>query len=600
MDEGSQSLLPKHVSGNSGGNLVYRGGRPPLPTETYGGQPMLVGPNGPGVDDGSQFVTKAAHNLTRMCVILVIVLLVLVIVVASIGFFLGIKNFFFWTGEESCTNRFYGAITEISLGPVFGPSASCTATFIAQDGIFVTATHCLQDGDVCNFDGTNIPLVSGPRWVQVHNVNGTGEKWILGVEMIGWSGLSDVTVMRTKTLTLERGGTVSLTTQPFLTWGNSRWLQRGSDELVSMSYSANAVPKLGHRGAVQHPSEECADDGFLCTGVERVHFDTTVAPGASGSGVVDRNGNLVIAPLSFGHTFDGDGFSTSGTSQRVAQPLTERFITGVPNGPGKQFLVPTLGANSFGAVGLHNILDNLAGGPLNFAFTEIRGQIFNLLTDQILYDVLKALSPCLCGPMLPAHVVTPSSLLGAPLDVTEDGTPPATIPEIPTPLGNQFRILVAIEINLDSGNFQDLGDLPGLETVSGLIIGSGKWVGDVIRVRIRRFDATNPANPLLNWQALYRVTLQAVDPYLDALVPFFSLISPNFLLDSPTTPENIYYKPGTVVTKPIMDDNGILKHVKEIPEGMDTSGFVSVKQYFLNAVATESRKREEVEKKKKK
>jgi len=75
-------------------------------------------------------------------------------------------------------------------------------------------------------------------------------------------------------------------------------------------------------------------------------------------------------------------------------------------------------------------------------------------------------------------------------------------------------ILEAVEID---HKWHYLGDDVGLETVSGLIIGSGKWSGDIVRVRVRSLDPYNPTDPSLNWEGIYVVTLQAIDPFWDNL-----------------------------------------------------------------------------------
>jgi hypothetical protein len=69
-------------------------------------------------------------------------------------------------------------------------------------------------------------------------------------------------------------------------------------------------------------------------------------------------------------------------------------------------------------------------------------------------------------------------------------------------------VLEAVEIGLNTGNWQLVGEDAGLNTVNGLLMSHNYWAGDVIRVRIRAFNPYTPADPTQNYRAIYRVTLQ--------------------------------------------------------------------------------------------
>lgn len=114
------------------------------------------------------------------------------------------------------------------------------------------------------------------------------------------------------------------------------------------------------------------------------------------------------------------------------------------------------------------------------------------------------------------YTVTPPSILGAPLDKTISGSPPLTMTDFPGGClyCSTLVILEAVEVD---HRWHYVGDDVGLETVSGLIIGSGKWAGDTVRVRVRSLDPYNANDPSLNWEGIYLVTLQAIDPFWDNL-----------------------------------------------------------------------------------
>ncbi len=571
--------LPKGLPTSDVPILGKGGGISPT-LEMYSGAPRRIGAN--GIDDGSEYVTRSSHRATRAVAATALALVLAFMAGTVIALFLSSHNFYFSVGSDHVQSSFLGAITTISLGAT-NPTGSCSATFISRSGTLVTATHCLQDpmtadGVACTFDGSTIPLSAGPRFAQVHNVNGTGEIWIIELEMVGWSGVTDVTVMRTKTLTVEGGGDIDLVAQPFLRWGDSRSLSRGED-IMGLTYSANFVKFLTHRGAVQSPDEECTDGAAFCTGTERLHVDTQVAGGASGSSFVDRNGKIVMAPLTWRFTADSDGvsYSSAGTTQRIAQPLANRFQTTAANGAGKQFLVPTLGINPVGALGLVT-LTGAFGGSSAFTFTQIRGYLFDSLLDQSAYDFFQFLTDIFCIPAAPlAHVATAPSLLGAPRDAVEWGTPPDPFPVL---TGADTYVLKAIERTLDRGDFEDVGEHPGLETVSGMLIAGGKWAGDVIRVRIRRFDPSDTVDPTKNWQAIYRVTLKAIDPYLDTLVPSFALLTSEYVVDLEQHPPAVYAVPDTILATPLLRSaRPIVVHP---PPGVDCSVLPTLHQCFID------------------
>jgi hypothetical protein len=79
-------------------------------------------------------------------------------------------------------------------------------------------------------------------------------------------------------------------------------------------------------------------------------------------------------------------------------------------------------------------------------------------------------------------------------------------------------ILEAIEGHLYHHDWHYLGEDAGLTTVSGILFGTNKWVGDQVRVRIRAVNPMYPSDPTKNWEGIYLGTLNAIDPFWDNLV----------------------------------------------------------------------------------
>jgi len=144
--------------------------------------------------------------------------------------------------------------------------------------------------------------------------------------------------------------------------------------------------------------------------------------------------------------------------------------------------------------------------------------------------------------------ITPPSLLNAPLDVVIGGTPPDMFPDLPTG-GDVDTVvaLVAMESSFNSNKWVWMGSDAGLGTISGTILANGYWVGDVIRVRIRSFNVVALSDPTKNWEGIYSVTLQAVDPFWDIAygIPFATYAS--LILVNATAPGQMdYYVPPTI------------------------------------------------------
>jgi len=139
-------------------------------------------------------------------------------------------------------------------------------------------------------------------------------------------------------------------------------------------------------------------------------------------------------------------------------------------------------------------------------------------------------------------------------------------------------------------------------------------VGDIIRVRIRAMNPVSPSDETQNWEAIYDVTLQAVDPFWDIAygAPFATYAS-LVLVDERTDPPS-YVVPSSVnlptplratvpgsrgrvpadpfayrtahITASQQQEDGHLRLVRAAPDA-DLSSLPTVVEYYLNQVARE-------------
>jgi hypothetical protein len=138
-------------------------------------------------------------------------------------------------------------------------------------------------------------------------------------------------------------------------------------------------------------------------------------------------------------------------------------------------------------------------------------------------------------------------------------------------------------------------------------------VGDVIRVRIRAINPVTPADETQNWEAIYDVTLQAVDPFWDVAygAPFATYAS-LVLVDERTDPPSYVVPSGVNLPVPLRatvpgsrfrsfadpfayrtahitaarQEESHLRLVRAAPSE-DLSGLPTVVEYYMNQVARE-------------
>jgi hypothetical protein len=418
-------------------------------------------------------------------------------------------------GRESQQNLVESAVLQVIVGGV--NTSICSGVFVDANGTFLTAVHCFQEPQTCDFNPTvgEFPLNSGYYMAEVMGINGTTDKYTFFAEVVGWSGLTDVMVMRVLPFTKLDGSVIRINKQPYFQFGESWQLQKGQT-IAGLSFDLGFLTKLGHFGAVQAIQKD-RGSGFAVT-VDQVFFDGNSEPGSSGSGIFNEDKQLVFAPLTYGWMAGDDTsnvYSVSGTSSRISGPLVKRMLNPLtpPNGPAhNKYLVPGLGMSPMYTVSALELYLNF---PIdNLAATQSKGVIFFWLASQEFYDfITEGLNDC----MFPPYTVTPPSLLGAPLDETLSGTPLSPFNDFPAEAGPETIVaLDAIELTPYSGNWFEIGEDSGLETVSGMLARGGYWEGDLVRVRIRSWD-TQSSDPAYNWEGIYNVTLQHVDPFWDTI-----------------------------------------------------------------------------------
>ena len=428
--------------------------------------------------------------------------------------------------EDELKNEVESRVVEVVLNSEV--IVSCSGSFIRETGEILIAMHCLMPrSGVCQFD----PTIPGygfdtdyTYYVEVMDVNGSGEKYVFPFEIVSFSGITDVAIIKPLPLTLADGTVITITEQDYFRWDNSAELSRG-DFLQGLAFDAAFLKKLSHKGPVQAAGKD-RGTGFAVS-VDQVFVDVQIQPGASGMGMFTPGHRLMMAPLSYRWDFstqlqidmpDGEPqLSASGTSSRVSQPLTDRMLNPAtpPNGAQGRYLIPGLGIIPTEVVSAINTITNW--GVEYFPYIQNRGIIFAFLASQAYYEMLTNVTS-MCA--LPPYTVTPPSMLGATLDHIVSGTPPDPFPDfpggVPTITGTMI-ILEAIEGHLNHHDWHYLGEDAGLDTVSGVLLSTGKWAGDQVRVRIRSVNPTVSTDPTANWEGIYLVTLNAIDPFWDNL-----------------------------------------------------------------------------------
>jgi len=478
----------------------------------------------------------------------------------------------------------------------------CSGVFIRQTGEILTAAHCFytQNPDSCDWTLTpypHYPSTIEALTIEIMNVNKTGAKYAFTGQIVAWSGITDVAIIKPLPLTRSDGSVITANNQHYFNFADGGDIERG-DILNAFGYDNAYFKKAFRTGPVMHPKMDIGT--LIAAATEQVFVDAQAQQGASGSGWVDHEGNLVLAPLSFSWSYDNgydipDAYTDWGMIA-ISKPLVSRMLNPATpaNGLHNQYLVPTLGIIAGGPVDAYTLW--YEHSPAFYPATEMKGIIISALATQHYFNTTAR-----CGSQ--AYEVTPPSLENAPLDVTLEGTPPTTFPEIPNGGDtNTLIILEAIEAHLNKGDWIGMGSDAGLGTVSGAILATGHWVGDVIRVKVRAVNVVAPSDETKNWEGIYSVTLQAVDPFWDVAygAPFATYAS-LILVNDTVDPPSYIVPPGVVLPTPL---RGFLpsrrsphharmpaprkteaRRIGHAPPGTDISNFPTVVEHYMRKVA---------------
>lgn len=218
----------------------------------------------------------------------------------------------------------------------------------------LSAAHCVSEPGPCEFNitaGFFEPNV-GQYWVEVMGVNETGDKISFPAQIFAMSGMMDILLLQLQPINMTapgvigtndflklfcifliffhffQGGPIEVVDQDYFSFGNSRGLTRG-DTIVGLSYDEGFIKKLTHTETVQSVATQTA--WYISLSAENVFFSgSDISSGASGSLFFDKNGNVVVAPLSYG--WDS---GSSGTSSYAGRRLIQRAYNPAtpPNGP---------------------------------------------------------------------------------------------------------------------------------------------------------------------------------------------------------------------------------------------------------------------------
>jgi len=552
---------------------------------------------------------------TRYIAFGLIVAVIIFGALAVVGAVYGIWNRGIHIGQDSLTNEVESRVVEINLGSE--GVTICSGVFIRSTGEILTAAHCFYSTTgICNFDASipGYPMTSTEESsqlfeVEIMGVNGTGEKWTFPFEIVAQSPITDILIIKPLPLLRADGSVIRVVNQEFFGWDESQEVQRG-DSVQGLSFDLAFLKKFSHKGPVVASGKDRGTS--FAVSVEQMFVGVDVQGGASGSGFFNINRELVMAPLSYrwtdlypppgGGGFDGTAStSASGTSSRVSQPLTNRMLSTAPNGANNMYHIPSLGIIPTQVVSALNLYTDWLGSTY-YPYLQNKGILFEFFATQGFFEYLVTLNEC--SPAITWNISSPA-MLGAPLDVALSGTPPD--PMIDFPGGGTYAggfsnypvILEAIELTPGRHNWQWLGEDAGLQTVTGILIGGGKWVGDVVRVKIRAVDALDALNPARNWEGIYSVTLKAIDPFYDSLVTDVYANYVSYIrVNTTVTPFELYLDPAARLPmhmRGYRDVNGVPRNTGRasmftpIPDGVDIYALPTLAQAYTQRALTGKR-----------
>ncbi len=216
---------------------------------------------------GVQATDQTVTTNRRWIWVLVIGVLVVAAFCAA-AFVIAVEDRVYKVHEDSLKNVEESKNVEIFLqNDVFLDGGTiCSGVFIRETGEILTAAHCFytQDPDACDFDPgiPGYPTTVETLSIEVMNVNKTGAKYTFDGEIIAFSGLTDIAIIKPLPLTRSDGSVISVINQHHYGFKGTD-LERG-DVLNGFAYDLGFFKKVTPIG---RPSAFSPTVSYLVFGV---------------------------------------------------------------------------------------------------------------------------------------------------------------------------------------------------------------------------------------------------------------------------------------------------------------------------------------------
>jgi len=164
--------------------------------------------------------TDATVTTNRRWIIALVVITVVAIGFIAASFVLSVEEEPFKVREDSLTNLAMSKNVEIFMqnNDILDGGIVCSGVFIRETGEILTAAHCLylQNPDSCNFLVTptpHYPTTVEAMSVEIMGVNKTREKYTFPAQVLAWSGVTDIAIIKPLPLTKSDGSVISVVKQ---------------------------------------------------------------------------------------------------------------------------------------------------------------------------------------------------------------------------------------------------------------------------------------------------------------------------------------------------------------------------------------------------
>ena len=120
--------------------------------------------------------------------------------------------------------------------------------FIRETGEILTAAHCFYatNPEPCDFTTTpepHYPSTITEMTIEVMNVNKTGAKYAFTGQLLYWSGITDVAIVKPLPLTRTDGSVISVVNQNHFNFAGGKDIERG-DILNAFGYDNGFFKKV--------------------------------------------------------------------------------------------------------------------------------------------------------------------------------------------------------------------------------------------------------------------------------------------------------------------------------------------------------------------